>query len=296
MKITKEDIISVVFLLPLYAFLSVMVFIPILNVILGSFGISLFGLSMGKVKGPVLDGYLNFVNPSKPYLYSLFFTIYISVIATVISVAAGYLFAIYLTVKRPPIWSKISSIMTIPLFTPYVVGAFMWWTLLFPRGYLAIVINRILMGLGLTKGPIPLVNDPYGIGILFGEVWIRFVISFMIFYGPLQLISQDLVDAARSLGASTWQVILKVYIPLTKYAIVATSAIVLLATMAGISIPLILGGSWPQFLNVMIYLDVTKTFDFISAYTSGVFYLVASAVLGYILFRFTARRIEFQVR
>ncbi len=292
MKISKDDIISILFLFPLYAFLAVMVFIPLLNVVLGSVGISLFG---GQSKFS-LEGYLKFIDPSEPYLYSLFFTIYISLIATVISVIAGYLFAVYLTIKKPRIWQKISTVMTVPLFVPYVVGAFMWWTLLFPSGYLSYVINGILMSLGIIKSPIPLVNDPHGIGILFGEVWIRFVVAFMMFYGPLQLVSQDLVDAARTLGASTWDIIRKVYIPITKYSIIATSAIILLATMAGVSIPLILGGSWPQFLNVMIYIDVTRLFRFQTAYVSGVFYIISSLVLGYIFFRFTTKRVIIQVR
>lgn len=292
MKISKDDIISILFLFPLYAFLAVMVFIPLLNVVLGSVGISLFG-EQSKFS---LEGYLKFIDPSEPYLYSLFFTIYISLIATVISVIAGYLFAVYLTIKKPRIWQKISTVMTVPLFVPYVVGAFMWWTLLFPSGYLSYVINGILMSLGIIKSPIPLVNDPHGIGILFGEVWIRFVVAFMMFYGPLQLVSQDLVDAARTLGASTWDIIRKVYIPITKYSIIATSAIILLATMAGVSIPLILGGSWPQFLNVMIYIDVTRLFRFQTAYVSGVFYIISSLVLGYIFFRFTTKRVIIQVR
>lgn len=293
MKITKDDLITIIFLLPLYIFLIIMVFIPIINVILGSFGLSLFGEF---VKGPTLKGYLKFLEHRSPYLYSLFFTIYISIIATVISVIAGYLFAIYLTIKKPPIWRKVSTVMTIPLFTPYVVGAFMWWTLLFPKGYISLIINGILMKLGLIHEPIPLANDPYGIGILFGEVWIRFVVAVSIFYGPLQMINPELIDAARSLGASTWQIITKIFIPLTKYALIATSAIILLATMSGVSIPLILGGSWPQFLNVMIFLDVTKTFNYLMAYTSSIFYLIASTVLGYIFFRFTTKRIILQTR
>jgi len=273
-----------------------MVFVPILNVVLGSFGISIFDLLAGNPVSVNAEGYMRFIDPNEPYLASLYFTLYISTLATVIGVLAGYFFAIYLTIRKPPIWKKLSTIMTIPLFTPYLVGAFMWWTLLFPRGYLGIIINRALMSIGVIEEPIPLVNDPHGIGILFGEVWIRFVIAFAIFYGPLQLISQDLIDAARSLGASTWQIVTKIYIPLTKYAIIATSTIILLATMAGVSIPLVLGGSWPQFLNVVIYLDVTRTFNFLSAYTSSVFYLVASALLGYIFFRFSTRRVVIQVR
>jgi len=269
-----------------------MVFLPIVNVVLGSFGLSIFEILKGSSPKITLRGYLRFLNPSEPYLQSLFFTIYISLIATAISIVAGYFFAVYLVMKG---W-RISMIFTIPLFTPYVVGAFMWWTLLYPRGYISLIINGILKYLGLIRYPIPLVNDPYGIGILFGEVWIRFVTAVMMFYSPLQLISRDLTDAARVLGASTWQVIRRVYIPLTKYSLIATSAIILLATMAGVSIPLILGGSWPQFLNVMIYLDVTETFNYLSAYVSGVFYLITCAILGYIFFRFAMKRVVMQTR
>ncbi len=292
----KPDLITVFFLAPLYLFLAFMVFLPLINIVLGSFGTSIFELADGGSFNVTLEGYREFLDPDSPSLESLFFTIYISAISTVISVVAGYLFAVYLTIRRPPVWQRLSTILTIPLFVPYVVGAFMWWTLLFPRGYLAMVINRLLMDLGLVSEPIPLVNDPHGIGIIFGEVWIRFVIAVMMFYGPLQMIRQDLIDAARSLGATTWQIITKIYLPLTKYAVIAASAIIMLATMSGISIPLILGGSWPQFLNVVIYLDVTTTFNYLRAYVASVFYLISSLILGYAFFRFTTKLAVAQVR
>jgi len=292
MKIGKDLLTILLFLLPLYLFLIIMVFFPLFNVLIGSLGVSIFDIIKGREISPTPMGYLKFVNPSEPYLESLIFTIEISLLATLIIIIAGYFFTIFIVLRG----YKLTTMFTIPLFTPYIVGAFMWWTLLFPRGYVSTVINGILMSLGVIERPITMVNDPNGIGILFGEVWIRFVIAVMMFYGPISMIPKDLADAARSLGASTWEVVKKVYIPMTKYSIIATSAIILLATMAGVSIPLVLGGSWPQFLNVMIYLDVTKTFNYLMAYVSGVFYLLSSVILGYIFFRFTTRRVIIQVR
>ena len=295
MGLSRESITTFLFLLPLYVFLAIMIGVPVISVFAGSFGIPVF-IRLSPEMKPTLEGYLEFIDPSKPYLESLFFTIKISAISTAIGVLAGYFFALYLTIRNPPTWRKVSPVMTIPLFTPYVVGAFMWWTLLFPRGYIAIVINGILMSLGIIKEPLRLVNDPQGIGIIFGEVWIRFVVATSIMYSSFQMVRRDLVDAARNLGASTWHIIRYVYFPLTRYALIATIATVFLATMIGFSIPFILGGSWPQFLNVMIYLDIVKRFDYISGYVSGAFYLIVSILLGYLIFKFMGKKVVVQAR
>lgn len=280
------------YLLPLYAYLAVFLIAPLVTVVLGAFGISPFI----QERGPTLRGFSKFFSEGSRYLESLYFTVWNSTLATLIAVASGYIFALYLTIRRPSWWGRFSFLPLIAIYTPYLIAAFMWWTLLWPRGYISLLINGLLQSLGVVKEPLYLVNDPYGIGIIIGKVWYTFTLTFLLTYGPLQLINPEIVEAARVLGASTGTIIRRIYLPLTRYALLASTSIVFLDNLTGVSIPLVLGAAWPQYLSVVILTDMTLFIDYLMAFTSGFVYLLLSILAGYFFFRFTTKAIVYQVR
>uniref|UniRef100_A0A7C4F8H7 ABC transporter permease subunit n=1 Tax=Thermofilum pendens TaxID=2269 RepID=A0A7C4F8H7_THEPE len=280
------------YLLPLYTYLAVFLVVPLATVVLGAFGISPF-IREG---GPTLRGFSKFFSQGSRYLESLYFTVWNSTLATLIAVTFGYLFALYLTIRKPSWWGRFSFLPLIAIYTPYLIAAFMWWTLLWPRGYVSLLINGLLQFLGVAKEPLYLVNDPYGIGIIIGKVWYTFTLTFLLTYGPLQLINPEIVEAARVLGASTGTIIRKIYLPLTKYALLASASIVFLDNLTGVSVPLVLGAAWPQYLSVVILNDVTLFIDYLMAFTSGFVYLLLSILAGYFFFRFTMKAVIYQVR
>ena len=284
--------VSIWYLLPLYVYLAIYLVAPLITVILGAFGIS--PLIQGS--GPTLDGFKQFFSGGSKYLESLYFTFWNSAVATLIAVVAGYMFALYLTIRKPAWWDKFSFIPLIAIYTPYLIAAFMWWTLLWPRGYVALFVNGVLQALGVIKEPLYLVNDPYGIGIILGKVWYTFTLTFLLTYGPLQLINPEIVEAARMLGASTGTIIRRIYFPLSRYALFASASIVFLDNLTGVSVPLVLGAAWPQYLSVVILNDVTLFNNFLMAFTSGFVYLILSILAGYFFFRFTTKAIVYQVR
>jgi len=280
------------YLLPLYAYLAVFLAAPLVTVVLGAFGIS----PLIREEAPTVKGFATFFSTESRYLESLYFTVWNSALATLIAVVTGYLFALYLTIRRPGWWGKFSFLPLIAIYTPYLIAAFMWWTLLWPRGYISLLVNGLLQSLGAVREPIYLVNDPYGIGIIVGKVWYTFTLTFLLTYGPLQLINPEIIEAARVLGASTRTIIRKIYFPLTRYALLASASIVFLDNLTGVSVPLVLGAAWPQYLSVVILNDVTLFINFLMAFTSGFVYLLLSILAGYFFFRFTTKAIVYQVR
>ncbi|MEZ0345643.1 MAG: ABC transporter permease subunit [Infirmifilum sp.] len=281
-----------VYLLPLYVYLAIMLVAPLALVILGSFGISPFISSSGLT----LEGYKTFFAPNSRYIESLWFTLWNSAAATFLAVLGGYFLALFLTIRKPSWWSSFSFVPLIAIYTPYLIAAFMWWTLLWPKGYLALFLNWVLQTLGVIKEPLYLVNDPLGIGIIIGKVWYTFTLSFLLTYGPLTLINPEIIEAARMLGASTWTIIRRIYLPLSKYAVFSSAAIVFLDNFTGVSVPLVLGASWPQYLSVLILNDVTLFHNFLVAFTSGVIYLIVAVITGYMFFRFTTKIAVMQMR
>lgn len=280
---------SYLYLLPIWIYLATMVVSPLLIVFLGSLGLSPYtGYKF------TLEGYAQFF--AGKYVEALVFTFWNSSLATIVAVLSGYFFALYLVINKPNWWNKLSFIPLIAIYTPYLIAAFMWWTLLWPRGYISLTLNGLLLNLGLIQTPLYLVNDPYGIGIILGKVWYTFTLTFLLTYGPLQLINPEIIEAARMLGANTRVIIRRIYLPLSRYALLASSSLVFLDNFTGVSVPLVLGAAWPQYLSVLILNDVTLFFNYIMAYTSGVIYIIIAVLSGYMFFRYTKKAIIYQVR
>jgi len=285
----KERLIFILLLTPLLIFLIVMVFIPFGIAILSSLGLT--KVVPGLPEGFTLQGYIDFFNPDKPNLQCLWFTVKITFIATFFSTVLGYFLALFFKFRGIPLNRPIAIILKIPLFTPYLITAFMWFTLLFPRGYIGILVKKFFVEyLALIDKPIPLISDPFGIGIIVCSVWMRFPVAFMIMYGLFRMIDPSLEEAARNLGAKTPTILRRIYFPLTKYGLLSSITLNFLALFIAFSIPFILGASWPQFLSVFIYVNAKQKGDWLMGYTTSVVYIVISLLISLIYTKSLSRR------
>jgi putative spermidine/putrescine transport system permease protein len=286
----RERLTYVLLLSPLFAFLIVMVIIPFLIAVLSSVG--LLQLAPGIPDQFTLQGYIDFFNPDKPNLQCLWFTLEVTLIATILSTTIGYFLALFFKFRNVRLNRFISLVLKIPLFTPYLISAFLWWTLLFPRGYIGILLKKLLVDyLGLLDKPLALISDPFGIGIIVCSVWMRFPVSFMIMHGLLGMINPALEEAGRNLGASTWTIIRRIYFPLTKYGLISSFTLNFLSLFIAFSIPFILGASWPQFLSVFIYVFAKQKGDWLMGYTTSVVYIAISLLISFIYSKSLSRRL-----
>jgi putative spermidine/putrescine transport system permease protein len=288
--IMKKDWQAFVLLLaPLIIYLILMVFIPLVIAVLSSFGLTKIAPGMpGKF---TLQGYIDFFDPEKPNIQCLWFTIKITFIATLLSTALGYSLALFFKFRGTKLTTPISMILRIPLFTPYLITAFMWFTLLFPRGYIGILFKKLLVEyFALLDKPLPLISDPFGIGIIVCSVWMRFPVAFMIMYGLFDMVDPSLEEAGRNLGARTWTIIKRIYFPLTKYGLLSAITLNFLALFIAFSVPFILGASWPQFLSVFIYVNAKQKGDWLMGYTTSVVYIAISLLISFIYTKSLGKR------
>ena len=285
----REKLFFIVLLAPLIIFLIVMVFIPFGIAVLSSLGLT--KVVPGLPDKFTLQGYIDFFDPSQPNLQCLWFTIKITFIATLFSTALGYFLALFFKFRSLKLTKTIAIIIKIPLFTPYLITAFMWFTLLFPRGYIGILVKKVFVEyFALVEKPIALISDPFGIGIIACSVWMRFPVAFMIMYGLFGMIDPSLEEAARNLGAKTGTIIRKIYFPLTKYGLLSSITLNFLALFIAFSVPFILGASWPQFLSVLIYVNAKQKGDWLMGYTTSVVYIVISLLISLIYTKSLGRR------
>jgi len=282
MKISKEKLSDCFLLSPLFFFYAAMIGVPIMLIFLSSLG--LISLTAKIPKGFTLEGYRKFfLSSGSPYLVSLLFTFRVTLISTIIATALGYLLALFLKLRKPSLSKLCISLIRIPLFCPFLISSFMWWTLLYPKGYISIIFEKIFIDfLHIIQTGIPLTNGPYGIGIIMCASWMKFPIAFSIMYGLFHMVDPELEAAARNLGARTWQVIRYIYFPLTIYGVLSSAVAIFLSVFIAFSIAFVHGGSWPRFLSILIYRDTMERGEWLMGYTASIVYITISLIISYI--------------
>jgi len=118
------------------------------------------------------------------------------------------------------------TVYFVPVVTTLVAVAVVWRFLYHPRLGLA---NRALAGLGL--GPVDWLGDPAIAmpALILLAVWKNFGFNMVIFVAGLQSIPERLYEAARLDGATRWQELRKVTLPM----LLPTTAFVVLMTLIG---------------------------------------------------------------
>ena len=275
---------NLLLLAPLAAFLLVMVVYPLVMAVLASLGLA--QPVRGLPESFTLEGYREFFDPDKPALVALWFTFKVTLITAVTSTATGVALAIYLKLRDIELPVALSFIIKLPLFTPYLVIAFIFWVLLYPAGYVVNILSLLKDFIAdyylLFEQKPMLVNDPFGIAIILCATWMRFPYGFIMAHNLLAMIDPSYEEAARNLGASRRTVVWRIFLPLTKYGLLSAALLNFLALFIAFSIPFVLGASWPQFLSVFIYVNAKDQGDWLSGYTAAVVYVAIAFAIGYV--------------
>jgi len=146
---------------------------------------------------------------------------------------AGFLFQVNLTI-------------------PHLVGAIGILYLFSQSGSFA----RAAAGLGLIARPAEfpaLVYDPAALGVIFTYVWKEVPFVGLVVLAALLARGPGKEEAARTLGASRWQVLRHVTIRSVMPSLVSASAIVFAFAFGAYEVPAMLGASVPQALPVVAY-------------------------------------------
>ena len=212
------------------------------------------------------------------YERSIRYSLYIGIVSAILSVALAYPLAIWL--RKPFTGSMtIGAILKAPLLVHGLVAAFLYINVISYNG----LFNQLMQGLGIWDSPRRLQNDPDGIGVLILQVWKNMPFALLLLTGAVQGISDDILDAARDMGAGSWDRFRKVIAPLTLSGMQAALIIIFIGAMADFSFQIIAGPTNRQSLAQLMVSFKTRG-DWNSAAVVGVTMivigLVGSAVLA----------------
>ncbi|MCE4612939.1 MAG: sugar ABC transporter permease [Desulfurococcales archaeon] len=106
--------------------------------------------------------------------------------------------------------------VAIPLTISDVASGLIWYSIFAGNGFL----NKTLYSLGLIDSPIQFLGYEYKwrevMVVAIAEIWRSMAIVFVILFAGLQLLGKDLLEAAEVFGASWWQRVRHIILPMLK--------------------------------------------------------------------------------
>ncbi len=178
---------------------------------------------------------------------------YLGLVVTALTLLVAYPAAIIMIrVRGTPLFYFMAFAVFSPVLVSVIVRAYGWQLLLSNNG----VVNYTLSALGLIDRPIRLMFNWTGVIISMVHIQLPFML-FPILTVLMQL-PRNLVEAAQDLGATQWQVLRRVIIPLSLPGILAGCQIVFTTGISAFASPTILGGGRVRVMPVAIYQNIVS--------------------------------------
>lgn len=254
----RGDLAQVWLLLPAIAFLAVFFAYPLVDIVLRSFP----------------DASLS--------LYSRIFssTVYIRVIGETFKTSAvvmlaclllGYPYAYAMAHSGRRVFIVLTVALLLPFWVSLLLRTFSWLILLQDTG----LINSVLMALGLTDSPVPLIRNQ--IGVIVGMAHILLPYAVLPLYAVMRKIDDRLMEASSICGAGATRSFFRVYLPLSLPGVYAAALLTFTLSLGFYITPALLGGPRDTMIAQLIAVQVGEQLNFGMASALAIVLLVLTA-------------------
>ncbi|WP_243866498.1 carbohydrate ABC transporter permease [Actinophytocola oryzae] len=184
-----------------------------------------------------------------------------TLLLTVIVVPVQFVLAMGMALllqARPRLVSTHFYLWTIPLAMSELAAGLVWLSIFSNRGYL----NSFLSWLGLSDG-VGWLDYDNGAGMLFAvvvaELWRATSLVFVILVAGLQMVPRDFDEAAQVFGASAWQRLWHVTLPMIRPSlqvalilrtILAIQVFAVAQALTGRNFPLLVGETYQWYVSL----------------------------------------------
>ncbi|WP_382163570.1 ABC transporter permease [Hydrogenophaga sp. ANAO-22] len=172
------------------------------------------------------------------YLRSIWYALCTAILCLII----GYPFAYFIARSPASVRPALLLMVMLPFWTSFLLRVYAWKGILADQG----VLNRLLMSIGLTSEPIPMLYT--NVSMLIGMTYVYLPFMILPLYANLVKMDFRLLEAAYDLGTSPFKAFWLITVPLSKAGIVAGFMLVFIPCVGEFVIPSLLGG--PE--NLMI--------------------------------------------
>jgi ABC-type spermidine/putrescine transport system permease subunit I len=215
---------------------------------------------------------------STAFVYTLKLAV-TAVIASVVAFPAAYTLAMKVT---PSTRRFLIFLLVVPFFTSYPVRIYSWQVFFSPPG----IVNRFIGLFGIE--PMTLLNTPFSTMIGYLTLVLPLVILIQTF--ALSNVDKRLIEAAHNLNCSRLRTIFTVLVPAAKVGLTVAAAFAFVLAFGDYISPLLLGGSKPPTLSILIADQVKSGNNWPRASVVAVIMIVTLMVTLLTLLSFAYRR------
>jgi putative spermidine/putrescine transport system permease protein len=219
------------------------------------FGWPLVDVGVRSLTDPSPHNYDVFVE-SSVYRNAYLTTFRVALVSTVACLALGYPYAYLMHVSSGRTAVLLAFFVLLPFWTSILVRTYAWTVWLQDTG----IVNRALIGLGLTDAPLALMRNSLGTTIGMTGVLLPFMVLSL--YAGMRRIDPDLTRAAQSMGATPFTAFRRVFVPLSTPGIYAGCLIVFVISLGFYLTPAILGDPGHPLVAQLIVDQVQRQFAF----------------------------------
>ncbi len=230
------------------------------------------------------EHYVKFV--AEPYFLRVAQTTFVlALVVTLLTIVLGYPVAYYFVRSRSRYKHWIFLGVISPLLVSIVVRTIGWTIVLGNEG----LVNNVLRGLGLTREPLPLMNNFWSVTVGMVHVLLPFMI--LSIASVLGKIDPALEESAAILGANPAKTFWRVTLPLSMQGIAAGSVLVFCLTIGAYITPWWLGRGKVLLFSTTVYDQILVIIDW--PFGSAAAMLLVAATLIMVAVYFTLiRRVD----
>ncbi|MCB1997469.1 MAG: ABC transporter permease [Burkholderiaceae bacterium] len=181
----------------------------------------------------------------KTYFSTFWFSALVWAITLVLGFAVAYFLAFH--VRSASLQTALFVLCTIPFWTSNVIRMIAWVPLLGRNG----LVNQTLVGLGWVDEPVEwLLFSEFSVVLAFVHLYTMFMI--VPIFNSMMRIDRRLLEAAADSGASAWQTLWHVIVPLCRSGIIIGSIFVITIVMGDFVTIGVMGGQQIASVGKMI--------------------------------------------
>lgn len=204
-------------------------------------------------------------------------TLRIATFATLLSAALCYP-AAQAIVRLPGRYKGLmTAIIILPLMVNPIARTYAWLVLLGRTG----MINSVIVSLHLSPEPLRLLYTEGAVFVGLLQLMMPLMLTSLV--SALENLPADVVPAARSLGASPWQVFWRVILPLTREGLVIGGTLVFTGCVTAYVTAALLGGPRVLLLETLLYQKVNVGSDYVGASVIAVILIVTTLLANQLL-------------
>lgn len=271
----REAILSYGLVLPVFAFLVVLIVIPALSVIRDSIFVP--QAHGGRIL--TLSLYQSiFSDPISRH--DIVFTLVVTVVTIAILLPLCYAIALYVHFSRSWMVGWYRVLCIVPLFIPTIISAFAFIVFFQSQGVLDTLLRTLGIEQFLHLTYFEPINDNLGVGIILGSIWNSIPFTVLLLGAGLSEIDNALIEAARDVGAGNWSIFWRLIIPLTRQQVLVALTLDFLGVLGSFTIPYLLGPTAPMMMGPLLNATYNDYREPLLAGAQAVILFLMAALVG----------------